>query len=311
MPPNSGTSHLFLSPIHHPKDVIWFKAKVNLGESTLRHFVRDMAAAAGVEGDFTNKSGRVTSITRMCIGGAPLEAIAANTGHHNHGSIQRYNRIGCLQARAAQEVARPRSGNEPRSFERQYEIEVSEWHDANNPRPSIAFNQITNNHGNREEIDLQIIRSQVPELQEAGTQDVISQDPGSSCQPSTSIPGGGASASRPYFRPTQSDIVLATVTSEPAVTILPIVEPVVTTVPTVENTPIVSQVASTPVVTSSLNATLVEEEMRFWSQFNFDADDMSRPLPKVDEAPRGTRFAMQKSVALMRRENAILRNQLS
>lgn len=51
MPPTSESTHIFLSPITHPEDHIWFKSNVNLGESMLRNFVRDMAAAAGLKGD--------------------------------------------------------------------------------------------------------------------------------------------------------------------------------------------------------------------------------------------------------------------
>lgn len=81
MPPIFESTHLFMSPITHPKGHIWFKSNVNLGESTLRNFVRDMAATVGLKGDYTNKSGRVTGITRMCIAKVSLKTIALNIGH--------------------------------------------------------------------------------------------------------------------------------------------------------------------------------------------------------------------------------------
>ena len=100
MPPISESTHLFLSPITHPKGHIWFKSNVNLGESALRNFVRDMAATVGLKGDYTNKSGRVTCITRMCVARVPLKTIALNTGHKNMKNIERYNRVKALDARA-------------------------------------------------------------------------------------------------------------------------------------------------------------------------------------------------------------------
>jgi hypothetical protein len=53
--------------------------------------------------------------------------------------------------------------------------------------------------------------------------------------------------------------------------------------------------------------------MRFWSQYNFDdeGDNGSLSVEKIAEAPQGTRFAMQKNLALLRRENAILRDSLA
>lgn len=54
---------------------------------------------------------------------------------------------------------------------------------------------------------------------------------------------------------------------------------------------------STPLATPT---SLVEEEMRFWSQYNFDdeGDNDSLPVEKITEAPKGTIFAMQKNFAL-------------
>lgn len=68
----------------------------------------------------------------------------------------------------------------------------------------------------------------------------------------------------------------------------------------------------TPIVVASSGA-LVKEEMRFWSKFNSEAEgeDFIFPAAIVAEALKGTRFAMHCNVALLQRENAILKNSLS
>ena len=129
MPPTSESAHLFLSPIFHPKDNIWFKSNVNLGKSTLWNFVQDMARAAGLKGNYTNKSGRIICITRMCVARVQLRTIALNTGSKNMKSIERYNRVKELDARAAQLLARLDNGE--KVFEEHYEVEVEKWDAAN------------------------------------------------------------------------------------------------------------------------------------------------------------------------------------
>ena len=58
-----------------------FKKNVNLGESTLRHVIRTMAASAVLVGNFTNKSERVTILTRMSLANLQADVIAANSGY--------------------------------------------------------------------------------------------------------------------------------------------------------------------------------------------------------------------------------------
>lgn len=106
MPDDCLDKHLFLSPIQHPKNNVWFENIVNLGESTLWHVIRTMAPSAGLVGDFTNKSGRVTTITRMRIANVSEYVIAANSGHKNIASSERYYRVKALKVRAAQALAR-------------------------------------------------------------------------------------------------------------------------------------------------------------------------------------------------------------
>lgn len=285
MPKNSDQGHLFLSPIQHPKTIVWFKKNTNLGESTLRHFVRDMAAAAGLTGDYTNKSGRVTAITRMCIAEVPLEDIASNSGHMALSSIQRYDRSKILRNRATQNLARPNSNSEPRNFQRHYEIEVSDWHEANTASRSQSL--LITEHGDcGQKLDIEF--RTLP----SGTQPpIINSDPPSS------IPiRASNSSSRPCFRPNIDD-------AEPA--------------PVLVSQPIATAPVSQPfaTVTQATPASLVEEEMQFWAQYFIenpcdDLNDIMFTSPRVAEALKGTRFAMQKNVALLCRENAVLKQQL-
>jgi hypothetical protein len=67
MPPDSSTTHLFFSSKKpnnkfNIENKVWFKRDMNLCESPLYYFICDMATLK-LEGDFTNKFGRVTRIT--------------------------------------------------------------------------------------------------------------------------------------------------------------------------------------------------------------------------------------------------------
>jgi hypothetical protein len=265
MPPNSGTGHLLISPKKPTikfdlESDMWFKKNVNLGESTLRHFIRDMAAAVELEGDFTNKSGRVTNITRMCSAQVPLHIIASNIGHKNVNNVERYNRINSLKTRAAQALTRP--NDTPRDFQHCYNTEVSEWHGANtNKRSSIVVTEIT---------DREDAQNFTREALIGTTHEEVDK------------------FTQPSFIPSNDKpcvFVGSSSTSEP-------VEPI--------NVPLF---APTP-------AYLIEEEMRFWSQYNFDNDDIPPP-GRVAKAPSGTRLAMQRNLALLRKENAVLNNEIS
>lgn len=288
MPTGSHDGYLFLSPIQHPKSVVWFKQKINLGESTLRHFVREMASAAGLIGDYTNKSGRVTTITRMCIREVPPDAIASNTGHKNFASIQRYDRSKALKTRAAQTLARPTFG-EARNFHQQYEIEVANWNEANSTsrsQTSFLVSDIMNGTDHNKQLGMELNNNTSSEPSSntisVSLPSCSNQVPSSSTLPQVlqeRRPIEGVSKfSRPFFQSNSGG----------------------------DSDPLLSMS-----FTQSASASLVEEEMRFWSQFNFEASDNNNNVASiVGEAPRGTRFAMQKSLALLRRENAVLKQQL-
>lgn len=65
-----------------------------------------MAVTAGVSGDVTNKSGRVTAVTRMSIAGVPKPTMAQITGHRSLSSLDKYDRTGDLDTQAAQFASR-------------------------------------------------------------------------------------------------------------------------------------------------------------------------------------------------------------
>ena len=56
-------NHLFLACILSSRTNLWYKGEVNCGERNISQWMKIMARNAGIQGDITNKSGRVTSIT--------------------------------------------------------------------------------------------------------------------------------------------------------------------------------------------------------------------------------------------------------
>ena len=68
--------------------------------------MKTMARNAGISRDITNKSERVTSITRMMAARVPPEVIAQITGHRNLKTLGRYDKVAFLKAQATQELLR-------------------------------------------------------------------------------------------------------------------------------------------------------------------------------------------------------------
>ena len=98
MPPVLKSGHLFLSPITSSRSHIWYKSDINVGEGTIRTWMKTMARNAGISGDITNKSGRVTSITWMMVARVPPEVIAQITGYRNLKTLGRYDKVAFLKA---------------------------------------------------------------------------------------------------------------------------------------------------------------------------------------------------------------------
>ena len=87
-----------------------------------------MAKNAGVEGDITNKSGQVTSITCMIAACVPPEVIAKISGHRNLNTLSRYDRVALLKARAAHVLLRQLYENGKLiDFDTMYAREMAEY----------------------------------------------------------------------------------------------------------------------------------------------------------------------------------------
>ena len=130
MPEDSEDEHLFLCGIKDSRSKVWFKKGVNVSEGVIRHWMKAMAAEAGIKGDITNKTGRVTSITRMSLARVPVEVIQSVTGHKNVKSLARYDRTLIMKHKATQALNRcPYNPvtHEPYTFEHYYELEKKLW----------------------------------------------------------------------------------------------------------------------------------------------------------------------------------------
>lgn len=130
MPSNSEHGHLFLAAIVNPRSNIWFRSGINVGESAMRNWMRQMCKTVGLVGDFTNKSGRVTAISRMSAGMVPRKAIASVTGHRDEKTLERYDRTLQLQQNAAQALCREpydEDGN-PLTYEDHYRRQMEHYH---------------------------------------------------------------------------------------------------------------------------------------------------------------------------------------
>ena len=73
------------------QDAPWY-APVPIGKHTLNTMVKKMCEDAGIEGNKTNHSLRVTSATQMYQHGAPEKVIAERTGHRSLDGLRTYER---------------------------------------------------------------------------------------------------------------------------------------------------------------------------------------------------------------------------
>jgi integrase len=105
MPLVDRHSHIFLQPIPNPSSSIWFKQYVNVSKGVLSVIVASMAAKVGLVGDFTNKSCRSTSISRMIANGVPDDVIVTVTRHKNLKSLMRYDRTAIIRHISAQQAS--------------------------------------------------------------------------------------------------------------------------------------------------------------------------------------------------------------
>jgi hypothetical protein len=307
MPKDSQDGHLFLSPLKRPTGTTWFKKGVNLSECSLRVFIRDMAAKVGMKGDYTNKSRRVTSITRMCIAQVPLEAIVANTGHKNVKNIQRYNRINCLKTRSAQSLARPLEIGQQRDFNNHYNAEVSEWHEVNtgtNCNSSVVVSESRGDEAVAEQIEFNIEREiELSHESLLSTENACSIDDQAcplvsephqavNLQPSFTSPIIPSTSVSAHLGPAVSGPLTAI--SGPASAPSALVTQAATTVLTPTNAP--SGPSHDAGASSTLflqtSTSLVEEEISFYKDYilsggELDLDNTAPSANRVAEAPSG------------------------
>lgn len=159
MPPGSEDGHLFLSAIHSSRSNVWFKRGINVGQGHMRNWMKKMAKNVGIDGDITNKSGRVTSISRMCAAQVPYDVITSITGHRNEKTLARYDKSAAMKARAAQSLIRspydPATGA-PLDYQFHYQQQLDGWHHKEVgaripsivPRPSPAIGGKSHLEGN-------------------------------------------------------------------------------------------------------------------------------------------------------------------
>jgi hypothetical protein len=94
--------HLFLSIKWNSHDQDCYKAEVSVREGNMQHWLKTMVKNVGIEGDITNKSGRVTLITQILAACVPPEGITQRTDHCNLKTLAIYDCIAVLKARAFQ-----------------------------------------------------------------------------------------------------------------------------------------------------------------------------------------------------------------
>ena len=131
IPESNKDNHLFLACILSSRTNVWYKGEVKCGERNISQWMKIMARNAGIEGDITNKSGRVTSITRMLAARIPPEVIAQITGHRHLKTLSCYNKIAILKAKATQNLLRDAYDpvtNEMHDFDYHYNLVMQEYH---------------------------------------------------------------------------------------------------------------------------------------------------------------------------------------
>ena len=74
-----------------PGDDIWFE-KTATGHNVLNTRFKKMCRDAGLVGNFTNRSGRATAITRMYDAGLPEKSIMQRSGHRSIEGVRAYQR---------------------------------------------------------------------------------------------------------------------------------------------------------------------------------------------------------------------------
>lgn len=86
-----GKDHpAFYLAVHYGgKEDSWYKNQP-LGNNSISNMMKEAAGIAGLEGNYTNHSGRKTSVKRLLDGNVAPQLIAQLTGHKNVASLSSY-----------------------------------------------------------------------------------------------------------------------------------------------------------------------------------------------------------------------------
>jgi hypothetical protein len=151
MPLVERGNHIFLQPISNPVTNVWFKQNVNVSKQVLSTIVASMASKVGLRGDYTNKSLRSTSISRMIAMGVPDDVIQTVTGHKNPKSLKRYDRIAIIRHLSAQQASRLHGGV---SYKDLLRVNMEMWKRKNGLESALLSSRSLNQLGGSVVIEL-------------------------------------------------------------------------------------------------------------------------------------------------------------
>ena len=106
LPANADLDKAFwFSPKKSPtkNTSVWYK-NIPMGENPIRTYIKDLMAAGGYQGNYSNHSLRVTTVNRLIDGGMSDSDIMARTGHRSARSLSTYRRVNEKNAGPASEV---------------------------------------------------------------------------------------------------------------------------------------------------------------------------------------------------------------
>jgi hypothetical protein len=97
---------LFMRAISSPTSNVWYNRKHKVGIDASSKWLKCMLKLVGIDdGLISNKSGRVSLITRMAASGVPDEVGMLVSGHHTQSGYSRYDRTEKLKMEAAIHVS--------------------------------------------------------------------------------------------------------------------------------------------------------------------------------------------------------------
>ncbi|KAI5063052.1 hypothetical protein GOP47_0021599 [Adiantum capillus-veneris] len=107
MPPivegDKNLLHVFLQPISSPRTQTWYNRN-RVSVKVLSGLVKFICERSGIGGNFSNKSLRSTSVTRMSLGQVPPDVGMLVTGHKRATSYEKYDLSSEVRIAAAQDI---------------------------------------------------------------------------------------------------------------------------------------------------------------------------------------------------------------